>query len=58
MRFVLTSEMQLCCCPHSFDLPYLKTSLLVDIKGKEEKGRVISSRYVNIIRTSKSILLN
>ena len=37
MRFVLTFEMQLCCCPHSFDLSYFKTSLLVDIKGKEQK---------------------
>ena len=31
MRFVLTSEMQLCCCAHSFDLSYSKTNLLVNI---------------------------
>ena len=37
MWFVLTSEMQPCLCPHSFDLSYLKTSLMVHIKGKEQK---------------------
>ena len=37
MWFVLTSEMQPCLCPHSFDLSYLKTSLKVHIKGEEQK---------------------